>query len=55
MNGIQADYNAKVIPGGEGNKGTIETDSLILNFGSRLVVDLFSDGLSSDLVKRQCR
>ena len=51
MKGIQADYNAKVIPGGEGNKGTIETDSLILNFGSRLVVDLFSDGLASDFVK----
>ena len=49
--GIQADYNAKVIPGGEGNQGTIETDSLILNFGSRLLIDLFSDGIASDCVK----
>ena len=51
LKGIQADYNATVIPGGRDAKGTIETDSLILNFGSRLLLDLYSDGLSSDAVK----
>ena len=49
--GIQADYNAKVIPGGEGKQGTIETDSLILNFGSRLLIDLFSEGTAADCIK----
>lgn len=49
--GLQADYNASIYPGGIDSKGDIETDSLILNFGSRLVIDLFTDGLSADVVK----
>ena len=51
MKGIQAEYNARLLPGGEGKQGTIETDSLILNFGSRMLIDLFSDGISSDQIK----
>lgn len=51
LKGIQADYNATIYPGGKDNKGTIETDSLILNFGSRLVLDLYSEGTISDQVK----
>lgn len=51
MKGIQADYNATLVPGGEGKQGTIEADSLILNFGSRLLIDIFSAGISSDCVK----
>lgn len=51
LKGIQADYNASIIPGGEGKQGVIETDSLIMNFGSRLVIDLFSEGNSADVVK----
>ena len=51
LNGIKADYNAKVIPGGEGQAGTIETDSLILGFGSRLLIDLFSEGTAADYIK----
>lgn len=51
MRGIQAEYNARLLPGGEGKQGTIETDSLILNFGSRMLIDLFSDGISSDQIK----
>ena len=51
LKGIQADYNATIVPGGEKNIGTIESDSLILNFGSRLLIDLFSDGIASDCVK----
>ena len=41
--GVQADYNATVCPGGEGTVGTVTADSLILNFGSRIIVD-FADG-----------
>lgn len=48
---IQADYNATIIPGGEKNKGNITTDSLILNFGSQLRIDLFSADASADAVK----
>lgn len=51
IKGIQAEYNARLLPGGEGKQGTIETDSLILNFGSRMLIDLFSDGISSDQIK----
>ena len=40
--GIQADYNVTICPGGEGTVGTITTDSLILNFGSRVVFDFNS-------------
>ncbi|MBR7170577.1 MAG: autotransporter-associated beta strand repeat-containing protein, partial [Prevotella sp.] len=48
---IQADYNATIIPGGEKNKGNITTDSLILNFGSQLRIDLFGADASADVVK----
>ncbi len=41
--GIQADYNATICPGGEGAVGTISADSLILNFGSRVVIDFSGD------------
>lgn len=51
MKSIQADYNATIIPGGENNKGAIETDSLILNFGSRLLLDVYSEGISADMIK----
>lgn len=49
--GIQADYNATIIIGSDDAASTLETDSLLLGFGSRLSVDLFSDGLKSDKVK----
>ena len=48
---IQADYNASILPGGANKVGTIETDSLLLNFGARLVVDLYSEGIAADKVK----
>ncbi len=47
--GIEADYNATLVPGGENAKGTISTDSLILKFGSRLLIDIFS-GDEGDLI-----
>ncbi len=50
MNGIVADYNAVVVPG-ENTKSTIETDSLILNFGSVVSIDLFGADITADVVK----
>ncbi len=53
--GIRADYNATIIPGGKDKKGSIETDSLKLGFGSRVQIDLFNDGttggISADNIK----
>ena len=43
---VQADYNATLQPGGDGSVGTITADSLILNFGSRVVFDI--DGTQID-------
>lgn len=48
--GIEMDYAAILRPGGANNQGTIETDSLILNFGSRVVFDVYANG-SADKVK----
>ena len=48
---IKADYASVIRPGRADNKGIITTDALSLGFGSRLVVDLYSDGLESDCVK----
>ena len=47
---IKADYGAKVIPGGTDKQGTITTGTLALGFGSRLVVDLYADGLTADVI-----
>lgn len=48
--GIQMDYASILRPGGEDKAGSVTTDSLILNFGSRVVFDCYSDGIS-DCVK----
>ena len=48
---IKADYGATIRPGGADKKGVITTDELVLGFGSHLAVDLYSDGLQSDIVK----
>ena len=45
---IKADYNATIRPGGADARGDITTDSLTLGFGSRLQLDIYSDGLSAD-------
>lgn len=50
FNTIEADYNATIYPGGADSKGNIEADSLIMNFGSRLNVDVYSDGTAADQV-----
>ncbi len=48
---IKADYAAIIRPGGADKQGTITTGNLALGFGSRIVVDLYSDGIASDLIK----
>ena len=40
---IKMDYAAKLRPGRADNKGSISTDSLLLGFGSRVVLDLYDD------------
>jgi autotransporter-associated beta strand protein len=44
MGGIVADYNATIYPGGKAKVGTMTVSSLNLNFGSRVVFDVISDG-----------
>ena len=44
MGGIVADYNATIYPGGKAKVGTMAVSSLNLNFGSRVVFDVSSDG-----------
>lgn len=51
MKGIQADYNATVEIGTEGAASVVETDSLIMNFGSVLALDLYGKNLTADMVK----
>ena len=51
LKGIQADYNATIKIGGAEAASTLETDSLLLGFGSRLQLDLFSEGMAADQVK----
>lgn len=49
MKSIQADYGATIRVGGESEKAsTIETDSLILNFGAICELDIFSEGTAAD-------
>lgn len=50
MKGIRADYNATIYVGKD-KKSTLETDSLKLGFGSRLVIDVYGDDLSADFIK----
>ena len=45
--GITADYDSRIIPGGENNKGMITTTKLTLNHGARLVLDIY-DNLTAD-------
>ena len=47
---ITTNYGASVCPGGENSIGEISTDSLVLGFGSRLVLDVYSDGKVGDKI-----
>ena len=47
--GIQADYNATIYPGGDNHVGTITVGALMLGFGSRVVFDV-ADGEADQLL-----
>ena len=47
--GIKADYNATIYPGGKDNAGTLTTTTLALGFGSRIVIDVNTDGTTDKL------
>ncbi len=47
---ISTNYASVVRPGGKDSMGAISVDSLKLGFGSRVVVDVYSDGLASDKI-----
>ena len=47
--GIQADYGSIIRPGGkEAKASSLTTDSLILNFGAIVEIDIYSDQLAAD-------
>jgi len=48
---IKADYASVIRPGGANSMGTLTVDTLSLNFGSRVVLDLYSEGTASDNIK----
>jgi len=50
---IKADYASVIRPGGANAKGEITVGELSLGFGSRVVVDLYSDGIASDCIHTQ--
>lgn len=47
---IKADYASVIRPGGANAKGSITTDSLTLGFGSRIIIDLYSNDFTADQV-----
>ena len=47
--GIAMDYAAELLPGGENGRGAVTTTTLTMNFGSRLVLDVYDD-ITSDLI-----
>ena len=50
MGGIQANYASIIRPGGENKAGNITTTTYTMGFGSRLMLDLYADGLKADQV-----
>ena len=48
--GIQMDYASILRPGGANKLGTTTTTTLKLGFGSRIVFDLYNEGLAADKV-----
>lgn len=47
---IKADYASVIRPGGANSMGEITVDTLKLGFGSRVIIDLYSDGFAADKV-----
>ena len=50
LGGIKADYASVIRPGGENTLGNITTTNYTMGFGSRLVLDLYADGIKADQV-----
>ena len=50
LGGIKADYASTIRPGGENTVGNITTTTYTMGFGSRLTLDLYSDGFKADQV-----
>ncbi len=48
--GVTLEYDAKLIPGGSNVKSNVYTRSLTMNFGSRIVFDIYSEDISADQV-----
>ena len=47
---IRMDYDAKLRPGRADHRGIVNTDSLMLGFGSRVVFDLYCNDITADQV-----
>ena len=48
---LKLDYDSRLRPGRADNQGTVSADSIGLGFGSRIVFDIYNDGLKADLIK----
>lgn len=49
---LQMEYASALYPGGASNRGTVVVgDTLLLNYGSRIVVDLYGEDMTADLIK----
>ena len=48
---IKMDYASVLRPGGADHRGRIQTDSLMLGFGARLQMDVYSEGTASDAIQ----
>ncbi len=49
---VKADYGSVVVPGGENVAGTLTaTEQYYMGIGSRLKLDLYSDGFKADVIK----
>lgn len=46
--GISMDYGSILRPGGADNKGNVTTDTLTLNFGSKVVFDIYGSDFTAD-------
>ncbi len=49
LEGISANYNATIYPGGKDKAGMLTTSVLNLSFGSRITFDMYSDGTADQL------
>ena len=50
MGGISMEYDATLRPGGADKQGSTTTTKLAMNFGSRIVFDLYNEGLNADKI-----